>query len=61
MTTATRVVLVIAIIAMIENRVLMSPVSSGRIPASTTSSSAASELASVSVETVSAAAIETST
>ena len=58
---ATSVVLVIATMAITENRLLMKPVSSGRIPVLTTSRSAASEPASFSVGTVSAAAIETST
>ena len=51
----------IAIIAITTNRSDMRPVSSGRIPFSTTSSSAASEPASVSVSTVSAADTETNT
>ena len=61
MTIATRVVLVIAIIAITTNRSDMRPVSSGRIPFSTTSSSAASDPARVSVSTVSAAETETNT
>ena len=54
-------VLVIAIIAMNANIRLIAATENGRIPALMTSSSAASESASVSTGTVSAAAIETST
>ena len=61
MTIVTRVVLVIAMRAMTEKSVVMKSVENGRIPCFTTSSRAASEVASVSVGTVSAAAIETST
>ncbi len=61
MTTATRVVLVMATKAMIENSVVMKSVEKGRMPCWTTSSRAASELASWSMGTVRAAAMETRT
>jgi hypothetical protein len=60
-TIVTSVVLVIAISAMTENSVVMKSVENGRMPCFTTSSSAASDSASWSVGTVSAAAIDTST
>ena len=61
MTTVTSVVLVIAISAMIEKRVVMKSVEKGRMPCLTTSSRAASEPASWSMGTVRAAAMETRT
>jgi hypothetical protein len=60
-TSVTKVVLVIAMRAITVNKVVMKSVEIGRMPCSTTSSSATSEPASWSVGTVSAAAIETST
>ena len=60
-TIVTSVVLVIAISAMTEKSIAMKSVEIGRMPALTTSRSAASDPASVSVGTVRAADTETRT
>ena len=60
-TSVTSVVLVIATSAMMVKIVVISSVEKGRMPCLTTSSSATSDSASVSIGTVRAAAIDTST
>ncbi len=60
-TTWTSVVFVIAIIAITANTSTITLTEIGRMPARMTSSSAASESASVATSTVSAAEIDTST
>lgn len=61
MTTDTSVVLVMATIAMMANRMTMNPTGTGRTPARTTSRRAASEPPSSLIGTTSAAVIATST
>ena len=60
-TTATRVVLVIAVMAIRAKRMIMTPTGTGRMPARITSSRAAGAAASVSTGTTSAALIATMT